>query len=271
MTFTKCLHSVCSPSLRYVPKCCMAIYEVIQGSAGSAETIPDKPVQSWELRAAVCAVGARNLDAHSDEALVFLLLSAVDQQTVDDLFSELFRRYQVRVTRWCYRVTRDPEGVADLVQEVFMRAFRRLSTYRGNSRFSTWLYAITRNHCLNSLKKRHTEPVEAGEIMPDDYPGADGHEVHLAMERDQSFRNMWRLIQTTLTPIEVRVMALHYGHGLPFALITRQMMLSNPSGAKAYIVNARRKLKAVLRANEPRTGAVSYGNHHSAHRACAAS
>jgi hypothetical protein len=81
---------------------------------------------------------------------------------------------------------------------------------------------------------------------------------------------MWRLIQATLTPMEVRVMALHYGHGLPFALITRQMMLSNPSGAKAYIVNARRKLKAVLRANEPRTGAVSYGNH-SANRASVAS
>jgi hypothetical protein len=120
------------------------------------------------------------------------------------------------------------------------------------------------------LKKRQTEPVAAGEIMPDDFPGAHGHDVHLAMERDQSFRNMWSLIQTTLTPKEVRVMALHYGHGLPFALITRQMMLTNPSGAKAYIVNARRKLKAVLCSGETRTRTVSYGNS-SASRACAAS
>jgi hypothetical protein len=81
---------------------------------------------------------------------------------------------------------------------------------------------------------------------------------------------MWSLIQTTLTPKEVRVMALHYGHGLPFALITRQMMLTNPSGAKAYIVNARRKLKAVLCSGETRTRTVSYGNS-SASRACAAS
>jgi RNA polymerase sigma-70 factor (ECF subfamily) len=248
----------------------MGVYQVIQGSGSGAAEAADKPVHSWDLRAAVCAVGSRNIGAHSDEALVFLLLSAVDQPTVDDLFNELFRRYQVRVTRWCYRVTRDQESVADLVQEVFLRAFRRLSTYRGNSRFSTWLYAITRNHCLNSLKKRQTEPVAAGEMMPDDFPGAHGHEVHLAMERDQSFRNMWSLIQATLTPMEVRVMALHYGNGLPFALITRQMMLTNPSGAKAYIVNARRKLKAVLRSGEVRTGAVSYGIG-SASRACAAS
>jgi len=249
----------------------MGVYEVIQGSGcGPAEAVADKPVHSWDLRAAVCAVGSCNIGTHSDEALVFLLLSAVDQPTVDDLFNELFRRYQLRVSRWCYRVTRDPEGVADLVQEVFLRAYRRLSTYRGNSRFSTWLYAITRNHCLNSLKKRQTEPVAASELMPDDLPGTDGHEVHLAMERDQSFRHMWSLIQTTLTPIEVRVMALHYGHGLPFALITRQMMLTNPSGAKAFIVSARRKLKAVLRSGEVRTGAVSYGSS-SASRDCAAS
>jgi RNA polymerase sigma-70 factor, ECF subfamily len=268
MRFTNCLHFVCGLTLRYVPKYGM---DVFQGLAcGSVEADGEKPAHSWDLRAAVCAVGTRDIGAHSDEALVFLLLNAVDQPTIDDLFNELFHRYQIRVTRWCYRVTRDPESVADLVQEVFLRAYRRLSTYRGNSRFSTWLYAITRNHCLNSLKKRQTEPVAAGEIMPDDFPGSNGHEVHLAMERDQSFRNMWRLIQTTLTPMEVRVMALHYGHGLPFALITRQMMLSNPSGAKAYIVNARRKLKAVLRSGEVRTGAVSYGNS-SANRACAAS
>ena len=105
----------------------MELYEVIQGSGCcSAEAVPHKPAHSWDLRAAVCAVGSRNIDAHSDEALVFLLLNAVDQPTIDDLFNELFRRYQLRVTRWCYRVTRDPECVPDLVQEVFLRAFRRL-------------------------------------------------------------------------------------------------------------------------------------------------
>jgi len=225
--------------------------------------------QSWDLRAAVCAVGFRNIDAYSDEALVFLVQSAVDKQTLDDLFQELFHRYQLRVTRWCYRIIRNQETVPDLVQEVFLRAFRRLCTYRGNSRFSTWLYALTRNHCLNALKKRHTDPIEACETMPDDLAGVNGQEIHLAMERDQSFRNMWHLIQSTLTPTEVRVMALHYGHGLPLAVITRQMMFSNPSGAKAYIVNARRKLKAVLHTSERETAATPHGDR-TERQACAA-
>jgi RNA polymerase sigma-70 factor, ECF subfamily len=241
----------------------------IQGSScGSA--LQDKPAQSWDVRAAVFAVGSRNIEAHSDEVLIFLLRNAVDKQTLDDLFHELFRRYQSRVARWCLRITRNPDCVPDLVQEVFLRAFRRLCTYRGDSRFSTWLFVITRNHCLNTLKKRRTEPTDAGEMMPDDFPGAHGQEVHLAMERVQSFQNMWCLIQATLTPMEVRVLALHYGHGLPLAIITRQMGLSNPSGAKAHIVNARRKLKAVLRNSDSRTGTPFYRNG-SANHTCAAS
>jgi RNA polymerase sigma-70 factor (ECF subfamily) len=246
----------------------MGLLRVLEGA--TAQTLENKSLQTWDLRAAVCAVGSRNIDAHSDEVLVFLLRSAVDRQTVDDLFSELFRRYQLRVTQWCSRIIREREDVPDLVQEVFLRAFRRLCTYRGDSQFSTWLFVITRNQCLNALNKRRVEPVENGERMPNDLAGADGQDTHLAMERDQSFRNMWRLIQATLTPTEVRVMSLHYGHGLPLALITRQLKLSNPSGAKAHIVNARRKLKAVLRTRESGRGAVSYGNR-SANQASAAS
>ena len=236
----------------------------------TAQTLENKFMQTWDLRAAVCAVGSRNIDAHSDEVLVFLLRSAVDRQTVDDLFSELFRRYQLRVTQWCSRIIRERECVPDLVQEVFLRAFRRLCTYRGDSQFSTWLFVITRNRCLNALNKRRVEPVEHGESMPNDLAGADGREVHSAMEKDESFRNMWRLIQATLTPTEVRVMSLHYGHGLALALITRQLKLSNPSGAKAHIVNARRKLKTVLRTAQSARGVVSYGNR-SANQSCAAS
>jgi len=230
-----------------------------------------KPAQPWDVRAAICAVGVRNIEGHSDEALVFLLRSAIDQQTVDDLFGELFRRYQARVTQWCYRIIKEPDSVPDLVQEVFLRAFRRLATYRGNSKFSTWLFVITRNHCLNALKKRHIEPVEDGETMPDDLPGADGQEIHQAMERDQLFRSMWRLIQATLTQTEIRVMALHYGHGLPLAVITREMMLLNPSGAKAYIVNARRKLKAVLRNPDSAARLEAHRNLHANQARAAAS
>jgi RNA polymerase sigma-70 factor (ECF subfamily) len=87
---------------------------------------------------------------------------------------------------------------------VFFRAFRRLHTFRGDSRFSTWLYAIARNHCLNALKKRKTEPTEDSDSIPPNLLGANGADVQLAMERDQLVQSMWRLIHDTLTPTEAR-------------------------------------------------------------------
>jgi hypothetical protein len=58
---------------------------------------------------------------------------------------------------------------------------------------------------------------------------------------------VWRIVSAALNPLEARVIVMHYGFELPLAVITKQLHLSNPSGAKAYIVNARRKLHIALR------------------------
>jgi len=221
-------------------------------ASGIRERDIGEPAPGWDVRAAICAIGRVQLKEHTDEALVFLLVNAIDRRTVDELFDEIFRRYHIRVVAWCSRMTRDRERALDLAQEVFLRAFQRMHTYHGDSRFSTWLFTITRNHCLNFLKKQTREPSEFGDAVPPHLLGSDGMETHTAMERHQSLQEMWRLVNATLAPMEARVMALHFGHGLPLAVITRQLRLSNPSGAKAYIVSARRKLNAVLRGASPK-------------------
>ena len=202
---------------------------------------------SWDLCEAVCSVGREEMESIGDEGLMFLLRNQADPQHGDELFAELYRRYHPRVLSWCRRLTRNREGSNDLAQEVFLRAFRYMHTFRGESSLSTWLYVITRNYCMNALKKCGRDPVDGADLVSPGVAGSDGTETYENLANTQSFAAMWRLIHKTLTPLEARVMALHYGHGLPLALITRELTLSNPSGAKAYIVNARHKLNAVLR------------------------
>jgi RNA polymerase sigma-70 factor, ECF subfamily len=202
--------------------------------------------QSWDLCEAVYRVGRDEIEAISDEALMFLLRNQQDRQQSNELFTELYRRYRPRVLSWCVRLTRNREVSNDLAQEVFLRAFRYMHTFRGESSLSTWLYVITRNYCMNALKKCGRDPVEGAAPVSPAVAGSDGTETYANLANNQSFAAMWRLIHNTLSPLEARVMALHYGHGLPLALITRELMLANPSGAKAYIVNARRKLNLVL-------------------------
>ena len=202
--------------------------------------------QSWDLIEAISHVGREDLSAISNESLMFLLRNQADCQHGNELFEELHRRYESRVISWCRRLTRNREGANDLAQEVFLRAFRYMHTFRGESSLSTWLYVITRNYCMNALKKYSRDPVDGAALVSNSVAGSSGTETYENLANRQSFQSMWKLINNTLSPLEARVMALHYGHGLPLALITRELALSNPSGAKAYIVNARRKLSAVL-------------------------
>jgi RNA polymerase sigma-70 factor (ECF subfamily) len=185
-------------------------------------------------------------EALTDQELMLVLGGMEGNESRDDLFGEIFRRYQGRVTAWCYRITRDRSRALDLAQEIFLKAFRHIRSFRGDARLSTWLYAITRNHCLSSIKKRSADPAELAEEMP---RGLRDLTVELDrdIDRAQASQRMWEMIHATLEPMEARVMTLHYGYEIPLATITQKLALSNPSGAKAYVVNARRKLNHAIR------------------------
>jgi RNA polymerase sigma-70 factor (ECF subfamily) len=162
------------------------------------------------------------------------------------VFAEIFVLYRQRVVGWCYRITRNHDTATDLAQEVFLKAYRNRGSFRGDSSVSTWLYAIARNHCLTALKRHPHDNLPLDLVNHATLRDETAVEPDRAAEQDEASRRLLRLMTKTLDPLEVRVMALHYGHEVPLATITRQLSLSNPSGAKAYIVNARRKLQAVL-------------------------
>lgn len=183
----------------------------------------------------------------SDEDLMSELRGSTRRERSDSLFTELFNRYHQRVTGWCYRISRDREAAHDLSQEVFLKAYRHLHSFRGDSSLSTWLYAVARNHCLTALKRQPADDVPLDLVNHSILRDASAPDPDVAAERSELSRRMLQLMTRTLDPLEVRIMTLHYGHDVPLAAITRQLALDNPSGAKAYIVNARRKLQAVIR------------------------
>jgi RNA polymerase sigma-70 factor (ECF subfamily) len=174
----------------------------------------------------------------------------------DEAMEELFHRHQKRIVRWCYRFTRDRESGLDLAQEIFLRAFRNLDRYRGECRFSTWLYVIARNLCMSALQKRASEPVWAAKAITADVPDSAARNVLTAVETEQIRTRNWRFILDTLDQTEAKVMLMHYGEELPLNTVSRVLGLTNKSGAKAYIVSAKRKLSAAMRSAQARPAAV---------------
>ena len=69
-------------------------------------------------------------------------------------FSALVLRHQTVVYRVCYRILGNPDDAADATQEAFLRAYRRLDSFRGQSAFKTWLMRLTVNVSLNERDRR---------------------------------------------------------------------------------------------------------------------
>ena len=68
-------------------------------------------------------------------------------------FNILVDRYQGRITQLVYRYVRDTDTTMDLVQDIFFKVFRNLVKFKGESKFSSWLYRVATNDCLDHLRR----------------------------------------------------------------------------------------------------------------------
>lgn len=182
----------------------------------------------------------------SDEELVARFRTQTEKSAADVWINELFARYHRRVAIWCLRFTGDRESAADLAQDIFLKAYRNLNSFRGEAKFSTWLYTISRNHCVNEMRARSVRPEgTAGSEIPD-LVDVNETNVLTVLEREESLNSMRGLVENTLDETEKKVMTLHYGEEITLDAITRLLGLSNASGARAYVVSAKRKLTTAM-------------------------
>jgi len=89
-----------------------------------------------------------------------------------EAFDRLVERYQRDVYRLCYRYVNNHEDANDLVQEVFLKAWKAIGRFRGESSLSTWLYRIAVNACLNFRAVRRPVTQDLPEALADPQPGA---------------------------------------------------------------------------------------------------
>lgn len=183
-----------------------------------------------------------DLDTLTDEELIERARQAAPG-TSDTYLSALYKRYQAKVAAWCLRICNDRDEAADVAQEVFLRVHERIASFRGDSRFSTWLYTVTRSVAINrgvAARRRQTEALD-DESVPEPVEPSPGAERE--MEKGQILAAFRQAMERDLEPLEAKVLYLHFADGMPLAAITDLLELDNKSGAKAYIVSGGRKLK----------------------------
>lgn len=99
----------------------------------------------------------------SDEDLVFKIVETNNSQ----LFAVLYDRFSRVVYNKCYGFSKNKEEAEDLTHDVFIQLFVKLKTFKGNSKFSTWLYSFTYNFCVNYVQRNNHKKNERVTVVAD--------------------------------------------------------------------------------------------------------
>jgi RNA polymerase sigma-70 factor (ECF subfamily) len=102
-------------------------------------------------------VGVRGTTERSSEEALIRAAQRGDQEA----FEQLVRAYDQQVLRMAHNLLRSPEDARDVYQEAFLRVYRNLPKFRFDCSFSTWLYRIVANLCLDQIRKRKVRKEEA--------------------------------------------------------------------------------------------------------------
>jgi RNA polymerase sigma-70 factor (ECF subfamily) len=157
-------------------------------------------------------------------------------------FDELMIRYERQIYRVCYRFVENRDDAMDLAQEVFIKAFEHLGTFRRESSLKTWLYRIAMNHCINHVKKHSQEFVEVADTIH-----SAGASVHSQLE-DREQREHFRQLVKQLPPKQKAILELRINEHLSYDEIAR-ISGRSVSTIKASVFFALEKLRKLV--NDP--------------------
>jgi RNA polymerase sigma-70 factor (ECF subfamily) len=155
-------------------------------------------------------------------------------------FDEIMVRYERQIYRICYRFVENREDALDLAQDVFIKAFEHLGSFRRESSLKTWLYRIAVNHCINHVKKHSQEFVEVSE-----YTGRVGATIQSQLE-DREEREHFRRLVKQLPPKQKAILEMRINEQLSYDEIAR-ISGRSISTIKASVFFALEKLRKLVK------------------------
>ena len=180
-----------------------------------------------------------------------LMLRAKDGD--QNAFRALFDKYKRQVINYCYRYCGHPSVAEELAQETFLRVYKASARYRPDARFSTWLFKIATNVCLNEIRRPvYRERIES----MDPSPRADREPPReMAVEPEQSMPDalleahqdqlLVRRAMGRLPEAQRAALLLRATEGFSYQEIGRQLNRSE-NHVKTLIYRGRQKLKQLL-------------------------
>lgn len=178
-----------------------------------------------------------------------------EQQWVDaarsgdqDAFAELVRLYEKRVFALTVRMCRNPEDAAEAAQEAFLSAWQGLPFFRGESSFSTWLYRLASNACVDLMRREGRRRAAAGPSLDDESLDLDVADTLPTPEKAAENRELREEIEAglrALSPEHRQVLILREIHQLRYDEIAQTLDL-DVGTVKSRINRGRKQLRNFL-------------------------
>lgn len=179
----------------------------------------------------------------TDETLIQQALGG--RQTA---YAMLVKRYEQYVFTLAFRLVKSREDAHEVAQDSFLRAFRYLPEFRGEAKFTTWLYKIVRSTALNFLRKQNPDIRSLDDDeRPVKIPGNGAPDAAHDLERSERQMSIQKAI-ALLSPDDANVITLFYlyEHSLEEICQMTDLSLTN---AKTKLCRARQRLKAIMDRN----------------------
>ena len=176
------------------------------------------------------------------------IIRSVLRGNVND-FEKLVTAYEKNVYNLALRMVGDPEDAADMTQETFIKAYRALSSFRGDSKFSSWLYRIASNVCLDFLRSRSRHPqVSLSTVDEDDRATFELPDMRQNPEEQLMKKLGMEAVRRGLDQLpeqQRQILVLRELGGLSYAELAQTLGLEEGT-VKSRIFRARKRLCALL-------------------------
>ncbi len=166
-------------------------------------------------------------------------------------YDELIKRYQERIYSTLYHMTSNHEDANDLAQEAFIKAFKALKSFKGDSSFYTWVYRIAVNQTINFLKQRrnrHHMSLNDADWNVENDPDLVSLISHKTPQREANLSELQEKLNEALqklSEVHRMVVVLHDVQGVPHEEIS-EIMNCNVGTVRSRLFYARQQLQAIL-------------------------
>ncbi len=171
-------------------------------------------------------------------------------------YAILVERYKQLVFTLSMRMLKQREEAEEIAQDVFLKAFQKLQSFKGDSKFSTWLYRITYNACLDALSRKRNKPTHQAYQINDEVFKTTTPEIEAVIDAQYEREEIIRCIEL-LPEADAFLITLYYMHEQSLEEIAQITGLTK-NNTKVKLHRIRKKLFIIMQGKLPQEIKMRY-------------